>query len=205
MAKNSAVVNGRVPTNQIDPHPRNYNGHPPEEISGLRVSIRKFGQVKSIVVQARADGRYTCVAGHGVTEAAKLENLKELDVRVIPEDWPPEKVLAYLVADNEHSRKSDKDEAQMASILQEVRDFDRTLLQATSYTDDEFYALLDEVGTGEGDTQLREVEVKPPPDMAWVLIGMPLVQFGTISQTIEQIAQLPDTAVVTTVNNEQAK
>lgn len=208
MSKNktaSAVTNDRVPIDLIDPHPRNYNQHPPEEIFGLRISIRQFGQVQSVVVQKKPDGRYVFVAGHGVGEASRLEGLRELDARVIPEDWPPEKVLAYLAADNEHARRSQRDDAQLASILQEVRDFDRTLLQATSYTDDEFAALLDEVGTGEGGVQLKEVEVKPPPDMAWVLIGMPLVEFGSIAPTIENIAQIPSAMVVTTVNNEKGQ
>jgi hypothetical protein len=69
--------------------------------------------------------------------------------------------LAYVVADNEHARESDPDKAALALIIDEVSQFDADLLDAMSYDDDKFAALLAEVeagidgygdgaGTGEG-------------------------------------------------------
>ena len=202
----SQITNETIQIGLIDPHPRNYNDHSPEQIAGLRVSLREFGQVQTVVVQAQADGRYVTAAGHGLTEAAKLEGLKELDCRVIPEDWPAEKVLAYLAADNEHARRSQRDEVQLASILQEVHEFDKQLTAAAGFADAEFAALLSAVGEGDSSVKLKPVDVsRPPPSMAWVLIGIPVVKFGSIAGMIDQVANNPDAYVEMTANDNQVE
>lgn len=201
--KQSQITNETVPIQQIDAHPMNYNAHPPEQIAGLRTSLRTFGQVQTVVVQRQKDGRFTAVAGHGLMEAAQLEGFKELDCRVIPEDWPHEKVIAYLAADNEHARHSQRDDIQLASILQEARDFDKALLAAAGYSDAEYMELLKQVGEGDTAAKLKPVDVaKPPPDMVWVLIGIPVVKFGSIANIIDKVANNPDAIVEMTTNNE---
>lgn len=122
-------------------HPRNYNRHPAAQIERLRVSLRKFGQPRNIVVW-----RGFFVAGHGVAQAAMAEGWETLRANVIPDDWPAERVLAFLAADNELGRLSDPDEAALAQILDESRNFDAELMQAIGYDDKEFEALLAEVG-----------------------------------------------------------
>jgi hypothetical protein len=51
----------------LDPHSRDYRYHPDEHIQALKASLTRFGQVRSIAVQPKAAGRYTILAGHGVT------------------------------------------------------------------------------------------------------------------------------------------
>jgi ParB-like chromosome segregation protein Spo0J len=115
-------------TNQIvslalcRPHPRNYNKHEPEQIDNLRLSLRRFGQVRSIVVQDDGAGAFLIVAGHGIVLAARAERLTELRADVIPADWPENQVLAYLAADNELARQANPDEAQLALIIAELAD-----------------------------------------------------------------------------------
>ena len=202
-ATESQITTETIKISLMDAHPMNYNAHPQEQIAGLRVSLRTFGQVQTVVVQRQANGRYLIVAGHGLTEAAKLEGIETLECRVIPEDWSREKVLAYLAADNEHARRSQRDDVQLASILQEAADFDKALLSAIGYSDQEFMALLEEVGAGESAAKLKPVDVaKPPPDMVWVLIGIPVVKFGSIASTIDAVANNPDAIVEMTTNNE---
>jgi hypothetical protein len=199
------ITSERIEIGLIDPHPMNYRRHPAEQIAGLRTSIRQFGgQVQSVVVQRQANGRYVFVAGHGLGEAARLEGLKELDCRVIPESWPHQKVMAYLVADNEHTRRSLDDDVQMASILQEVQDFDKQMVAAAGFTDAEFMALLGEVGEGNNQAKLKPLDVaKPPPNMVWALIGIPVVKFGAIAAVIDHLANNPDVILEMTTNNEE--
>lgn len=199
------ITSERIAISLIDPHPLNYRRHPPEQIAGLRTSIRQFGgQVQSVVVQRLPDGRYVFVAGHGLGEAARLEGLKELDCRVIPESWPHQKVMAYLVADNEHARRSQDDNVQMASILREVEEFDKQLVAAAGYSDAEFLSLLEQVGEGESAAKLKPVDVsKPPPNMVWALIGIPVVKFGSIAAVIDHLANNPDVILEMTTNNEE--
>lgn len=112
-------------------HPQNYNDHSPGQIAELRKSLKRFGQVRSIVVQATEDvTRYLIVAGHGVVEAARARGMMRLRADVIPAAWDEVQVLAYLAADNELARAGMPDEAQLAALVEQVRkEADETLAQ----------------------------------------------------------------------------
>lgn len=117
----TGVANQVVKTGELVPHPRNYNRHSPEQLGRLRASLRRFGQVRSVVVQALDGGGYIIVAGHGLVEAAKAEGWTEVHADVIPADWPEVKVLAYMAADNELARLADPDQEQLAALVAKVR------------------------------------------------------------------------------------
>ena len=116
----SEIVNQLIPVDACSPHPMNYQIHPEEQIADLALSLKRFGQVKSIVVQDAGEDLYLLVAGHGVHMAAQRAGLEELRADVIPADWPEAKVLAYLGADNELPRQASPDEAQLAALVQKV-------------------------------------------------------------------------------------
>lgn len=115
------LVNRTVSLSECAPHPNNYNKHDPSQIQDLRKSLRKFGQVRSVVVQEDAAGGYLVVAGHGLIEAAKAEGFPELRADVIPTDWPSVKVIAYLAADNELARRSAPDQEQLAALVAKIK------------------------------------------------------------------------------------
>ena len=127
------------------PHKRNYNRHPASQIERLRASLRKFGQPRNIVVW-----RKYFVAGHGVAQAAMAEGWATLRANEIPADWPETRVMAFLAADNELSRLSDPDQAALAALIDEARQFDGELLAAIGYDDLGFAELLKEVEGGAG-------------------------------------------------------
>lgn len=116
------VENRTVPVGACKPHPGNYNRHDEGQIADLRLSLQKFGQVRSIVVQDDGAGGYLLVAGHGLHAAAAAEGLTELRADVIPADWPPVKVIAYLAADNELARRGSPDEAQLAELVRQIEE-----------------------------------------------------------------------------------
>lgn len=60
----------RVSLDALIPSPDNYNQHPPEQIHELKMSLRRFGQVKDSVTRRSANG-YMLIAGHGITQAAR--------------------------------------------------------------------------------------------------------------------------------------
>ena len=117
----AGIENRRIALTALAPHPRNYNRHSPEQLSRLRASLKRFGQVRSVVVQALADGGYVIVAGHGLIDAAKAEGWTEVHADVIPADWPEFRVLAYMAADNELARMSDPDQEQLAALVAKVQ------------------------------------------------------------------------------------
>lgn len=147
MADEVKPVNQRVALADIAPHERNYNRHPADQVKRIAASLRKFGQVRSIVVW-----RSTILAGHGVVEAARALGWTELNADVLPDDYPEHLALAYVAADNELGRLGDPDQAALAAILEESRNADAELLAAIGYSDAEFQALLEEVGAAEKPT-----------------------------------------------------
>ena len=70
------------------------------------------------------------LAGHGVAEAAQALGWDSLRADVLPDEYPEHLALAYVAADNELSRLSDPDRAQLASILDEAKQTDDALLRA---------------------------------------------------------------------------
>jgi ParB-like chromosome segregation protein Spo0J len=199
------VTTHTLPSNRLVEHPGNYNQHSPAQVEHLRASLRLFGQVQTVVVQAPAnprDGLFTIVAGHGLTQAAVLEGIAQLECRVIPADWPPAKVKAYLAADNELARKSERDNAQLASIVAEALAYDEKILQAIGFNDEEYQALLERIDGESKTATIRAVDAKPPPQMAWVLIGIPTVLYGRIDQLVQEASVIPDAIIETTLTDE---
>jgi len=147
----SEVVNRAVRVGDCRPHPKNYNQHAPEQIANLRVSLRRFGQVRSIVVQETETG-YLLVAGHGIHRAAWLEGLDTLRADVIPAGWDEPRVLAYLAADNELARLGKPDEAQLAALVAEVKaKADAELATLAAGTEARLQKLLAQVADEPGD------------------------------------------------------
>lgn len=110
-----------VPIDKLNPHPRNYRKHPDAQVSKLVSSLTRFGQGRSIVIQDGPQG-FLIVAGHGIVEAAKKLQYKELRADILPANWTPEQVDGYLLADNLHSQEAEDDEALLVALLQEQQD-----------------------------------------------------------------------------------
>jgi len=144
MASDVKLLNQRVALADIAPHERNYNRHPADQVKRIAASLRKFGQVRSIVVW-----RSTILAGHGVVEAARSLGWKEITADVLPDDYPEHLALAYIAADNELARQGDPDQAALAAILQESAAADIELLEAIGYSNQELERLLVELAKGE--------------------------------------------------------
>lgn len=137
------------------PHPRNYNRHPAAQVKRIAHSLETFGQVRAVVVW-----RGYFLAGHGVAEAARSIGWQTLEADALPDDYPEEKALAYLAADNELSRQADPDLAQLAAIIEESRQADPALMAAIGYDEKEFGDLLAKVGAIDSaiDAEPRERE-----------------------------------------------
>lgn len=142
------VQHATVALDRLTPHPRNYRRHSESQVARLGASLARFGQVRSIVCQEGADGRYLLVAGHGLTEAARANGYTELRADVIPATWTPTQIEGYLIADNETTRGADDDLVQLAAMLEEQRAAGEHL-EALGYSDEELAALLNDLSNAE--------------------------------------------------------
>lgn len=163
----------RVKLAEVKAHKRNYNRHPAVQVERIATSLRKFGQVRSIVVW-----RNTILAGHGVVEAAKSLGWREIAADVLPDEYPEHLALAYVAADNELGRLADPDQAALAAILEESKTADAELMAAIGYNDAEFQALLKEVAKETIDTR----DAEPQIDRAEELRAKWGVEFGQLWQ-----------------------
>src|SRR6266516_3736708 len=99
VAQSPLKPNKIVSLDSLVPHPRNYRVHPKMQIDKLALSLQRFGQGRSIVVQDSPD-KLIIVAGHGIVEAAQALQWKELRADILPADWTDTQVEGYLIADN---------------------------------------------------------------------------------------------------------
>lgn len=97
-------------------HPKNPNQHPQEQIVELENSIKQFDQVKNIVVW-----RKQVIAGNGLLIAAKKRGLKEIEICDISE-WPEEKAISFMVADNRLADIAIMDYNLLTELLKDLGD-----------------------------------------------------------------------------------
>lgn len=150
-------TNRRIPLADLQPHPHNYNRHPAKQIKRIATSLRKFGQVRSIVVWQNI-----ILAGHGVVEAARSMRWNEIAADVLPDEYPEHLALAYVAADNELGRMGDPDQAALAAIIEQSKSIDNELLEAIGYDESELAKLIRDSGLDSQNTE----DIEPQIDRA---------------------------------------
>jgi ParB-like chromosome segregation protein Spo0J len=151
----------RVPISALLKHPQNYKKHPPEQLTKLKASLLRFGQVKPVVVQKVAGAeQYLILAGHGVTQAA-MELIAEYPhnervqmwrdsfaIVIVPSTWTAEDAAGYLVADNKIAELAEDDELLLAALLEEQRSSGADLA-SVGYSEQELDELLERLAEEE--------------------------------------------------------
>lgn len=158
-------------------NPRNVRHHPEAQISKLQQSIRKFGQVRPILVR-RANRMI--IAGHGVMEAMRRMGLTR--VKVMLWDVPQKVADQYMVADNRLAELGKDDDAMLAEILKEVESIE---LGALGFTADEAAKLLEERAPKAFD--MTELETGPVEDIFMVTVTGPLVHQAAALQVLREL------------------
>lgn len=160
----------------------------------LRAGVERFGYVGGMVWNRRNK--------HLVGGAQRLAVLDDLHggepysvtVGAVNLDERDEKKLNVLL--NNPNAQGSYDEAKLKDLILSIeQDLDGTRFDAA-----ELEALLTEV-----EADLKKVTVQTPPKMAWVLIGVPLVQFASVNAQIESLAQVPGVLIESTVNDDEQK
>lgn len=165
-----AEVREAIPTKLADltPHPRNYRGHPEDQIDHLVVSIEENGFYKNVIVSSDA---FT-LAGHGAVIAAERVGLVEIPAVWMPFDHKDPRAIKIVVADNMIENLADDDDRRLAELLREVDDADSLF------------------GTGFDEMMLAAYEevIRPPdqltdfdPVAEWEAQGMPEFEVQTDS------------------------
>jgi DNA modification methylase len=114
-----------IPLDKIVPYARNSKKHPQEQIAQIRASFREFGVLSPCLV----DEAYNLLAGHGRLEAARQEQLTEINC-VIVEGLSEAQKKAFIITDNKIGENAPWDDELLSLELAdlEAMDFDLDIL-----------------------------------------------------------------------------
>lgn len=146
----------RVAIDSLTPDVSNPRLHGPRNLDAIKASLRRFGQVEPLVVQA---GTNRLVAGHGRLEAMKALGWTEVDVVEVPLDNVS--ATALNISLNRTAELGEWSEPTLAKLLAELRAEDE--IEATGFSDKEIDDLLADLG---GDVEATEVNDPGPIDPA---------------------------------------
>ena len=135
-----------VSTSKLVPYVNNARTHSQEQVNKLRGSLREFGFINPVII----DADYNVIAGHGRLMAAKEEGIEEVPCVLV--DYLSEaQKKAYILADNRYAQDAGWDEELLRLEIESLEgmDFDVSL---TGFNEDEIADLFaDSEGTGAED------------------------------------------------------
>ncbi|WP_298860553.1 ParB N-terminal domain-containing protein [uncultured Gimesia sp.] len=180
----------RIPASSLVVNEKNWRRHTDEQRSAIRTVMNEIGFASACLMREMRNGKFELIDGHLRVDIADDEKVPCLILDVTAKE--ADKILATFDS-----------LALMAETEQHALD---SLLNSISTESDEFRNLIDSMSIGITEdvlekTVLKEIEVKPPPKMSWVLVGIPTVHFALISEMIEQMADMDSTIVETSVSD----
>lgn len=108
-----------TPIGTLKPHKRNARTHSKAQVDQIANSIQTFGFTNPVLI----DKRKTIIAGHGRVEAAKLLGMTEVPTLTL-HDLSPEKVRAYVIADNKLAENAGWDRELLTLEIKELDTLD---------------------------------------------------------------------------------
>ena len=100
----------------LTPDPKNARQHDEKNLNAIMASLKEFGQRKPIVITEAG----VIVAGNGTVEAAKRLGWTDIEIVKIPNDWTPDKVKAFAIADNRTAELANWNQEVLTSQLLEL-------------------------------------------------------------------------------------
>jgi len=129
--------------------PSNVRKHSRRNLDAIKASLRKFGQQKPIVVDAKG----IVLAGNGTLTAA--QELGWTEIQIVRTELAGVEATAFAIADNRTAELAEWDEDGLAKVLESLKVEDADLLAATGYD----AAEVDKMSK----VEVTEDEVPEPP------------------------------------------
>jgi ParB family chromosome partitioning protein len=164
----------------------NARKHPKHQVGQIMAAIKEFGFTNPILI----DEDKVIIAGHGRLSAAERLGMTEVPTITLIGLNEKQK-RAYAIADNAIPLNSAWDTEILAAELK--------------FLDAQTDINLKELGLDElapDPIELRDVEIKAPPKVAWALIGVPIARFGKVQPMLDKLA---DSAILiaTTITDDK--
>ena len=139
----------RINVAELSLDPANVRKHDRKNLDAIKASLRKFGQQKPIVVDAKG----IVLAGNGTLTAAK--ELGWTEIEITRTTLQGVEATAFAIADNRTAELAEWEEDKLSQVLQSLKVEDADLLAATGYD----AAEVDKMSKAE----VTEDEVPEPP------------------------------------------
>ena len=107
--------------------PSNVRKHSRRNLDAIKASLRKFGQQKPIVVDAKG----IVLAGNGTLTAA--QELGWTEIQIVRTELAGVEATAFAIADNRTAELAEWEEDKLSQVLQSLKVEDADLLAATGY------------------------------------------------------------------------
>ena len=144
--------------------PANVRKHGPRNLDAIKASLKRFGQVKPIVV----DGDNIVRAGNGTLMAARALGWSTIDIVRTP--LKGAEATAYAIADNRTAELAEWDDESLAQQLAALQIDDEALALATGFDEKEIAALaLDNMEVHEDEVPEPPVDPITKPGDLWLL------------------------------------
>lgn len=161
------------PIESLKPHPRNYQGHPEDQLAHIIASIKENDFYRPVVMSQ--DG--FILAGHGLVQAAKKMGYIDVPTIELPLNHDDNRALKVVTGDNEISNGAEKNDMLLVEILKQIygESHDALALLGTGYTDQQLAALVMVVHP---EAKIRDI------DEAAEWVGMPEFSVGETKPNI---------------------
>ena len=180
----------RVKASELLPNPRNWRTHPKGQQDALKGVLAEVGYADALLAREVEGGSLMLIDGHLRAETTPDQEVPVLVLDVNEDE--ADKILATLdplAAMAEAS--AEKLEELLGDVKTNSEAVDAMLSGMLGHD-------IAEDGTA---IQLNPLDVKAPPKMAWVLVGIPVVRFGEIANIVEKLAEIDGTIVESTAND----
>jgi len=183
--RNRIVGAGEEDPEQLLANPKNWRIHPRYQQEALEAVLDEVGWVDDVKVNKRTG---TVIDGHLRVTLALRNNEPSIPVKYV--DLSPEEEALVLATFDPLGTFAVADPDALDGALEDV-----------SSTSAEIAGLLTKIAEDAGvippeekgppvQASIRRLATKPPPKLAWVLIGLPTVRYGEIAELVEGIAKL---------------
>jgi hypothetical protein len=176
------------PTKDLKPHPNNWRLHPEAQKDLLGGLLDRFGKIDAILAyDSEKFGGRIVIDGHQRQEM-------DAEYPVILLDVTDDEAAEILMTYNPLSELATQDTDAYRELLATI---DANELEASRELAAIAQAVLGEqVAPDESaNVTLKRVEVKAPPQMIWVVVGIPINEFGSVNNIVEQLQMVPNVLV----------
>ena len=172
----------RGPGSSLIPNPKNWRTHPPEQADALRGILAQVGYADALIARETPEG-LMLIDGH-----LRAETTPDEHVPVLVTDLTEAEADTLLACLDPLAAMAGADAVKLSELTATL-DIDSAALNE----------MLDKLtGDDSGQSEYKNIEVKPLPPLAWVLIGIPISRYGEIANDVERIATIDDTIVEVT-------